>query len=47
MVTVLCKMQGNQNVRIQAEVDPSGMFRVMQRQANDYTIRVGMSPFLV
>lgn len=37
--------RGGQDVTIKVEGDPSGMFRVMQNQANDYTIRTGQPAF--
>lgn len=45
MMRALSESQGNQNVTIQVEGDATGMFKVMQRQANDYMIRTGMVPF--
>lgn len=45
MMRALSESQGNQNVTIQVEGDATGMFKVMQRQANDYMIRTGTAPF--
>lgn len=45
MMRALSESQGNQNVTIKVEGDATGMFKVMQRQANDYMIRTGMVPF--
>lgn len=47
MMRALSEANTSQNVTVSLEGDASGMFKVIQRQANDYTIRTGMTPFPV
>lgn len=45
MQRALSEYNGSSNVTIQVEGDPSGMFKVMRKEASDFTVRTGRAPF--
>jgi hypothetical protein len=47
MMMAMSESNNLNNFTLQVEGDPNGMFKIIQKKANDYTIRTGMSPFPV